>query len=258
MRKRIAWFVVLTIIVCGTWGSRIYFMARMAEWQRIANERDTLSALARVAAQHTSDDIWTDMRQAHAIEEWERILTERVSTLEGEDAKLASGVANGKLFEARFWAAEYFLVGAGRLLQYDVNHPAAKKYLDRARELYEKNEQIANTLQEERGNTEWNAHLNYLKGVYYFRSLLFVKDPAKEQSKVEELVSQSAGHLAKVFAWLPKDNGAEVALEVLQKKAKEILSASNSNEYLRLQLKLLPSREVSPDFAIGGGKEGKH
>ena len=252
------WIMFLGIVAVAMFILNDYVLMRMRDRQDSVIKREALMVLARGEAARMSDTIWAKMRNAHTLEEWEHIFIEELAVLEGEDAKFASAVSKSKLFEARLWTAEYFLVGAGKLLAYDVNHPAAKKYMDRARELYEKNEGIVNGLQEERGNPEWNAYLNYLKGVHYFRSLLFVKKPSEEQSKVEELVSQSALHLGKVFAWLPKDNDTEIALEVLQKKSKEMLSASGSDESLRLQLKLLPSKEVGPEFLIGGKQEGKH
>ena len=258
MRQRNKLCIVLGIAAVAMWGLSHHFLTRINDRAGMVIKREQLATQARIEAGRVSGDIWAKMRNAQTPEEWERILIEELPLLDSEYAKFPSVVSKAKLFEARFWAGEYLLVGASRLLQYDVHHPVAKKYIQAARELYEKNDDIVNHLHEDSGNTQWNAYLHYLQGVYYFRSLFFVKEPAKEQSKVEELIAQSALHLGKVFAWLPKDNDAQVALELLQKKAQELLTnPSNADEQLRLQLKLLPSKEVGPEFLLGG-KEGKH
>ena len=258
MRGHIRLCIFLGIAAVAMWGLSDHFLTRINERAGMVIKREQLATQTRIEAGRVSDDIWAKMRNAQTREEWEHIFIEELPLLDSEHAKFPSAVSKAKLFEARFWAAEYLLVGASKLLQYDVHHPAAKKYIQAARELYEKNDEIVNHLQEDRGNGEWNAYLHYLQGVYYFRSLFFVKEPTKEQSKVEELIAQSALHLGKVFAWLPKDNDAQVALELLQKKAEDLLTnPSNADEQLRLQLKLLPSKEVGPEFLLGG-KEGKH
>ena len=258
MKRNIVLMSVLMMAAFGIWEFGDYFFVRVQKRQRVAEERETLAALAKVDAGNVSNAIRAQMRSARTLEEWERMVNGELARLEGKDKESASALARAKLFEARFWTAEYFLVGAGRLLQFDVNHPTAKKYMERARELYEKNESIVHGIKEELGNAEWNAYLNYLKGVYYFRSLLFIKNRGDEQSKIEDLVSQSMVHLRKVFAWLPKDNNTEVTIEILQKKAQEMLNAKGADEQLRLQLKLLPSQEVGPEFSIDGKKEGRY
>ena len=102
-----------------------------------------------------------------------------------------------------------------------------------------------------------NARLNYLKGVYYFRLLIFIKDPKAEADRVEELIGQSAKHLSAVFAYIPRDRDTEVAIEILQKKAKSMSDGSGSPGKTRLEL--LPSdKNQGPMFMIEGTDKGRN
>ena len=141
----------------------------------------------------------------------------------------------------------------------DENHPTGKEYLERARKIYEKMDKLLEQGTSERQNVpNADARINYLKGVYYYRSLLFIKDPKAEAARVEELVGQSAKHLSAVFKYIPRDRDTEVALEILQKKAKSMGVGALSGA--KLLLELLPSRgsKRGPGFSIEGGAEGKH
>lgn len=255
MTKKILIAVAVLVMALGAWKSSQYFGHKSEE--REALRAEALKRQAEVGAQEeaVSKSIWSRMAQIRTLEEWEKMLSSEVPALAEEEQKSVGAMVRSKIFEQRFWQAEHLLSRARALLEQDQNHPLAKEYLEEARKIYQKLEELLSNLSEIPGDASWNAKLYYYKGVYYFRSLLFLKIQ-EDRSKAQDLIAQSVENLSKALEYLPKDRDIQVAIEVLQKKGQQALAAGGEN--IKLQIQLLPSRgkEINP-FAIGGREEGK-
>ncbi|OGL76891.1 hypothetical protein A3F52_02745 [Candidatus Uhrbacteria bacterium RIFCSPHIGHO2_12_FULL_47_11] len=195
--------------------------------------------------------LWNQARNAKTIKDWERLYSSG-STSDGVNLKK---VIAAKLWERKFWHAEMLSSRARPLLEVDKDNPVALKYLREAKEIYTWMEKHIAESAEVDGDKTWNTRLNYLKGVYYFRSLFFVENPQKDAAKILDLISRSASHLEKVFDSSPKDWSASVAFEILQEKAKGMSSGGNN---FQRQLQLLPQREVTIPFGLTPVPEGRH
>lgn len=217
----------------------------LEEANRVSNKR-VLSALAK-------------LQRINRLEDLEEFSKE-VALLAKNEREAVSPVLRVKLFEANFRRAELYLLRAGNLLRADENHPKGSEYVERAKSIYDKMEKLMELgVSEQLNDTQGNARINYLKGVYFFRQLIFIKEPKKEMAKVEELVGQSAKHFSMVFGYTPKDRDTEVAIEILQKKAKD-MGAGGGESSAKTRLELLPSngKNQGPTFAIEGLEEGRN
>lgn len=252
-------FTVSSFFAVISWFAADYFIGTVQERVRVENERARIMQKERQRQASVSEEVWSKIQRAEALSEWQRILAEDVRRLSGEEKQKAEFLVKSKIFEAYFWQAERLLGNARTLLIHDEHHPTAAQYLKRAKEIYKKMDDFAPALVEQPQDRLWSARINYLKGKYYFRSLIFVEDPKNEKAKVLDLVTRSATRLSKVFEFLPKDYHTSLAIEVLQKQAKNMLSPQSGNDKTKLRLELLPEpqKEISPQFGIGG-TEGKH
>ena len=257
MKKLTGWGLaaLAAAALLGLFSSHI--QTRLSEREKVLEERSRLTEEARVASKKRLENASERLAKIFRLEDLEKFNQGLYSFSKEEYEKIAP-VLRAKLFEANFLYAEGLLESAGDFLRADENHPIGKEYIERARKIYEKMDKLLKQGISERHNAPVaNARINYLKGVYYYRSLLFVKDPKAEASRVEELVGQSVNHLATVFATIPKEINAEYALEILQKKAESMGVDKPSDA--KLKLELLPSRgsRKGPGFAIKGGTEGR-
>lgn len=214
------------------------------EAKRASNER-VLSASAKIERTTRLED----------LEE----LSKKVALLPKNEREAIYRFFNAKLFEANFRRAELYLARAGNLLRADENHPSGSEYIERAKSIYDKMEKLMELgVSEQLNDPQGNARINYLKGIYHFRQLIFIKDPKKEMAKVEELLGQSAKYLFMVFRYIPRDWDTDVAIEILQKKAEEIGADGKSPAKTRLDLLPSNNQNQGPNFAIGGLEEGKN
>lgn len=179
-------------------------------------------------------------------EEWASALEAIKNLSETNRAKFAL-LAKGKLFEAMFYEAEGLLFRARLILTENKNNPVGQRYKAEAGVLYSKMSELEQELKETGNDPEWDSRLNYLLGLYHFRSIFFAKE-----NEAANLVAKSAGRFAKVFLYLPKHRDAEVALEILQKTTE----GSNGDSSLKNKLQLLPRDD--PGFVITGRSRGKH
>ncbi len=234
-----------------------HFRTRLSERENVLQERGRLTEEAKIISEKRVESASQKLATVSRLEGLEKFSEELTSLPKAEREALAP-ILRAKLFEANFLRAEALLESAGGLLRSDENHPTGKEYLEQARKIYEKMAKLLEQGIAEKDDPAARARLNYLKGVFYFRSLIFVKDPKAEASRVEELVGQSAQHLSEVFKYFPRDRDTEVALEILQKKAEKMGAGKPSDA--KLQLELLPSRgsRKGPGFAIEGDQEGIH
>ncbi|MDO8591147.1 MAG: hypothetical protein Q7R65_04200 [bacterium] len=255
----VASFILLAVSVVA-WGFSNYLKTRLTERNAVIETRTRLEAEAKKASAERVDSVLAKLSRITRLEELEKFAETDAKRLSKGEYQALSPVLRTKLFEANFRRAELLLGRAGDLLRSDNNHPSAKEYLERAQKIYEKMDQLLEEGVPERlGDSRANARLNYLKGVYFYRSLFFVKDPKAEAARVSELVGLSAKYLSTVFTSIPKEINAEYALEILQKKAQD-MGAANSDSQAKLKLELLPSSKSSPGptFAIEGFEEGRH
>lgn len=215
-----------------------------AEANRVSNEQ-VLSASAKLQKISRLEDLEEFGKEAALLSKNER--------------EAIGPSFRAKLFEANFRRAELYLLRAGDLLRADENHPTGNEYIERAKKIYEKMERLMESgVTEQPKDLEGNARINYLKGVYYFRQLIFIKEPKSEMAKIEELVGQSAKHLSMVFGYIPKDRDTEVAIEILQKKAKDMGAGGDSSAKTRLELLPSNNQNHGPTFAIEGLEEGRN
>lgn len=244
----------------AAWKFSNYLEARFTERNTVAETRSRLEAEAKKASTVRIKTFSSKLAGIKGLEELEKLFEIDAKRLSKGEYQEFSPVLRAKLFEANFHRAELLLGRAGNLLRLDNNHPVGKEYLDRAKKIYEKMDKlIEQGIPERPGEKEANARLNYMKGVYFYRLLIFVKDPKAEAGRIEELAGLSAKHLSLVFASVPREINAEYALEILQKKTKEI-GAAGGDSQARLKLELLPSGKSGsgPTFAIEGLEEGRH
>lgn len=260
--KRNRWFVsgvVLTFLASGLISFSYFTQARLDERRAVQETRARLEAEAKLISAKLVEDVSTKLGNLTRLEDLEEFAANTIAHLSKGERAAVGVVLRAKLFEAYFRRAELLLGRAGDLLRKDENHPTGKEYIERARKIYEKVDKLIDEgVPARSSDVEENARLNYMKGVYYYRSLVFIKDAKAEAPRVEELVGLSAKHLSAVFQYKPKDYNTEVALEVLQKKASEMGAGGDGSGKMRLEL--LPSRGTnqSPTFAIEGLEEGRH
>lgn len=254
----------LLIILCvktafGFWWISTYFFSINNERERIAQEHTRLRVENAEKAKSLSFDMQRRIKGARTREEWEDLLAVDISSIGETEQQDIQVIVRSKLFEVLFWQAETLLARARGLLEQDQNNKIAGMYIEEARVIYEKIKGFMPDLGEIAGNPLWNARLYYLRGVYYFRSLVFIKNKQEERSKIEDAVAQSVVSLDKVFSYSPKDRDTQVAIEVLQKKAKEASAQGTTDDSMKLQLRLLPGKdkEIGP-FQVGPREEGRH
>ena len=239
-----------------------HIQTRLSEREKVLEERSRLTEEARISSEKHLENASEKLAKIFRLEDLEKF-NKGLSSLSKEEYEALAPVLRAKLFEANFLYAEGLLESAGGLLRADENHPTGREYLERARKIYEKIDKLLKQgIPERPSNHDGNARLSYLKGVYYYNSMVIIaltsKDIKAEMARLEELIGLSAKHFSSVFQYKPRDRDTEVALEILQKKAESMGAAQSSGA--KLQLELLPSRgsKRGPGFAIEGGTEGRH
>lgn len=255
------WLLVLLCVTTafGFWWVSTYFFSINREREHIVQEHAQLIIKNLQNAHDIGRDIRTRIQKAHTREEWEELLRIDVSGLGEMEQQDIQVIVRSKLFEVLFWEAETLLARARGLWEQDQNNSVAGAYFEEARKIYERVKEFMPDLGDIEGDPVRNARLHYLRGVYYFRSLVFIKNKQEERLKVENAVAQSVASLDKVFLFLPKDHDTQVAIEILQKKAKEALASGSGDGDIKLRLQLLPGKdkEIGP-FEIGPREEGRH
>jgi len=255
------WFLIFFCLkgALGLWWISTYFFSINDEREHILQEHARFRIESLQKAQDVSRVVRHRIQKAHTLEEWEDILKTDISGLGEMEQQNVQVIVRSKIFEVLFWRAETLLARARGLLGQDQNSPVANGYIEDARKIYERVKEFMPELGEINGDSLWNTRLHYLKGAYYFRSLVFIKNKQEEKSKVEDAVAQSVASLDKALGYAPKDRDIQVAIEVLQKKAKEISTSTGGDGNMKLQLQLLPGKdkEVGP-FQIGPREEGRH
>lgn len=254
-------WVLIFLCLIGTfsfWRISTYFSSINREREHIRTEHTRRYIDAVQKAHDDRIDIRHRLAAAHTLEEWEGLFHTDLSDLpEGERQRIRA-IIKSKLFEMLFWRAETLLARARGLLEQDQNNIMAGAYIEEARKIYERAKEFMPDLNETPGDSLWNARLYYLKGAYYARSLAFIKIQ-EEKSKAEDALAQSITNFDKALFFAPKDHDTQVAIEVLQKIAKNISSSSGTSDNKKLELQLLPGKdkEIGP-FQIGPRQEGKH
>lgn len=254
----------LMVILCvkmafGLWWISGYFFSINNERERIVQEHTRLRVENVEKAKSLSFDVRRRIQGVRTREAWEDLLAMNISSLGEMEQQGIQVIVRSKLFEVLFWQAETLLARARGLLEQDQNNSIAGIYIEEARRIYERIKEFMPELGEIEGDTLWNTRLHYLKGAYYARSLYFIKNKQEEKSKVEDAVAQSVASLDKALLYAPKDRDTQVAIEVLQKKAKEASALGSADGGMKLQLQLLPGKdkEIGP-FQVGPREEGRH
>lgn len=258
MRKWLHVSLAIFLLASSLWFLTSRVETRIGERDVALNARNLLEIKAYRTSKVQFSNALSRLQKISRLENLEDFEKKTALLSKGEREAVAS-LLRTKLFEANFRRADLYLSRAGDLLREDENHPTGSEYIERAKSIYEKMEKLLELgIPEQPGSSLGNARINYLKGVYYFRQLIFIKDPKNEMTRVDEIVGQSAKHLSMVFAHLPKDRDTEVAIEILQKKAKDMGAGEGSPAKTRLDL--LPSNDKNrgPMFAIEGMEEGKN
>lgn len=254
------WLVILLCmkLALSLWLVSLYFSSAHQERERVLQEQVRIQAEAVRKAARISEDLWHRANNAYTLDEWDALSKINLFDMAEQDQEQFRTMVQSKLFEMLFWQAETIMAHARGLLEQDQNSPAAGSYLEQARQTYERIEGLMPDLSEIAGNPQWNMRLYYLKGIYYFRSLIFIKKMQEEQSKVKDAMAQSVASFDKALLYAPKDRDTEVAIELLQTKAKNALSSSGLDAG-KMELQLLPAkdREVGP-FQTGPRTEGRH
>lgn len=232
------------------WAGSYYVSMRIGERARIQEEHSRLREETRQQFFTAQAELWRKMKAARTTKDWERLVPFGVAV---KDPDLQNIIA-AKLFEGKFWNAEMLLSRARSLLEVDPKSRVAQTYLRQVKDIYAETEKMVPAVVERPDDPSWNARLNYVKGVYYFRLLLFA-DPQKDKARAVDLVSRSAQHLKTVFGFVPKEWNTEVALEILQKKAQ---SMSSDDKDFQRTLQLLPRRPETGPFGLGPVPEGRH
>lgn len=266
MKKRLVGAMTLLVVMAVvTLTFSAYLGARIEERTAIMETRAKLMAEAEKTSALRVETALGKLAKLTYPEELENFAVKDIADLPKTEREAIVPLLRKKLFEANFHRAELYLSRAGDLLRQDNHHPAGKEYLKKAEEILKKMEDLLNQgVEEHAGNSEACARLNYLKGVYFYRQLVFIEDTKKQAAKVEELVGMSAEHFLKVYPCAvkaAKDNDlrwrTDVAIEILQKKAEE-MGAGDAGDKTKRQLELLPSTDSQrgPTFAIEGVEEG--
>lgn len=259
MKKLMVPGFILAAVAVGLISFSHHVKTRLDERSTVVETRTRLEAETRIVSIKHVESVSTKLEKLTRLEDLEEFASKELGSMSKGERTLVGPIFRAKLFEAYFRRAEILLGRAGDLLRKDENHPTGKEYVERARKIYEKMDKLIDEGVPARSNDrEENARLNYMKGVYYFRSLIFIKNAKAEASRVEELVGLSAKHLSTVFQYIPRDRNTEVAIEILQKKAQE-MNAGGDGSPGKLRLELLPSQgsNQGPTFSIEGS-EGRH
>lgn len=257
MKKWVLVFLCLEAAFSFWWIST-YFFSINQEREYIREEHAKRYAEVLQKAHDVSQDIWHRLSRMHTLEEWEELAKIDISALSNIEQRGVDLIIKSKLSEMLFWRAETLLARARGLLEQDENNTMADAYIGEARAIYGRVKKFIPDIGEIQGDSLWNARLHYLKGAYYARSLAFIKNIREEKSKAEDAVASAVANLDKVFLYAPKDWDTQVAIEVLQKKAKDVSSSSAAGDK-KLELQLFPGKdkEVGP-FQIGPREEGKY
>ncbi|MDO8561033.1 MAG: hypothetical protein Q7R91_02360 [bacterium] len=259
MKKWVTLGLVLFFIALALVGFSRYVRVRLDERRAVAETRARLETEAKLVSTDRVENIMTKLEKLRRLEDMEEFAVKNIASLPQGERTVVGPAFRVKLFGAYFRRGELLLGRAGDLLRKDENHPTGKEYIERARKIYEKMDKLIDEgVSAHSKDAEENARLNYLKGVYYFRSLVFITDAKAEAPRVEELVGLSAKHLSAVFQYKPKDRDTEVALEILQKKAQQMGAGGDGSG--KMQLELLPSQgnNQGPTFSIEGSEGGRH
>lgn len=256
-RRNVILFI-LAVLSVGFYHSSIYFRTKHEERVKILAKHEEAVALESKRATEAERSIWNRMKNAKTFADWEALQKE-LSAISVEDQKTARIVIASKIFEYYFWKVERLLVRSRALMEQDEYHPVAKEYLKEAQKIYGRLAGFVSGLGELPGNQEFNFRLYYLKGAFYYRSIVIFLDLDKDKTKVEDFVAKALENWVKALEIRRKDWDTQVAIEVLQKKVKGALSSSGENQ-AKLRLQLMPSRdkEISGPFSIGGRKQGRH
>lgn len=259
MKKWLVLGLILASLSALLFGFFYHVNTRSEARNAVVRERSRLEEEAKKASFERVETALTKLERVTGLEGLEEFALKVMANLFKNERTVLGPLFRVKLFEAYFWRGELLLLRAGDLLRKDENHPMGKEYIERAKKIYEKMDKLIDEGVPSRSkDPEENARLNYLKGVYYFRSLIFIKDPKAERARIEELVGLSAKHLSAVFQYKPRDRDTEVAIEILQKKATEM--GAGQGGQAKFQLQLLPSSgpNQGPTFSIEGMEEGRH
>lgn len=256
--RRNAILFILAVLSAGFYYSSIYFRTKHEERVKISAKHTEAVAIEFQRATEAERNIWNRMKNAKTLVDW-GALQKELPTLSVEDQKTARVVVDSKAFEYYFWKVERLLVRSRALMEQDEHHPVAKEYLKEAQKIYGKLDGLVSGLGEFPGNPEFNSRLYYLKGAFYYRSIVIFLDLDKDKTKVEDFVAKALENWSKALEIRRKDWDTQVAIEVLQKKTKDALSNFGGNS-AKLRLQLMPSRdkEILGPFAIGERKQGKH
>lgn len=267
MKKWIVLGSIFAVTAVGMDFVSAYFKTRLDTRSAVMETRARLETEAKHASVERVESVLTKLGKLARLEELEEFaLKDTVRLSKGERAA-AGPMLRAKLFEAYFRRAELLLGRAGDLLRKDENHPTGKDYIERARKIYAKVDKIMDEGVPTRSNDpEENARLNYMKGVFYHRSLFFIKDAKAEASRVEELVGLAIKHYSAVYPYIVRSGKdgdqfwrTDVAIELLQKIAQQ-MGASGDGAPGKIRLELLPSSGANqgPTFSIEGSGEGRH
>lgn len=254
------WFLVFFCLkgALGLWWISVYFFSINQEREHIRQNHAKMYVEAVEKATDASHDIWHRLSTARTLEQWEELAQTDISALPEMEQQNVHVIIKSKLFEMLFWRAETLLARARGLLEQDENNTVAGAYLKEAQAIYERVKGFMPVVGATKEDSSWNAMLHYLQGVYYARSLYFIKNKL-EKSKIEDAVAQAVASFDKVLAYAPKDYDTQVAIEVLQKKAKDLSSSMGSGDTMKSQLQLLPGKDKEiGSFQIGPRDEGKH
>ncbi len=259
---RIRKLVIIGLCIKGAltcWVVSSYFTRAHETRERVLQAQIRIQTEAARNAVLVSEDLWHRAERAHTLEEWEALSQANVFEMAEQDQEQFRTMVQSKLFEMLFWRAEQLMAHARGLLEQNQNNPTAADYLERARKIYERIEGLMSDIGEVARNDLWNMRLYYLKGAYYSRSLALIRRVPQEQAKVKDAVAQAVTSLDKALSHAPKDRDTQVAIELLQKKAKDAMSLKSGAGKEKMELRLLPAKdkEVGP-FQTGPREEGKH
>ncbi len=219
---------------------------------------------ARRAAEinKSAQGIARKIREARFAEDWRALADKDLPVASKEEQKVFGPQIRLKTFEADFWKAERLLARARSFLSADKNHPVAKKYLSEADALYSRNQEHLANLAEGAEDPFMRARVHYLIGVYYYRSLALGSLLGKmDEFKGADIVEQVITQFDKALELKKLDWATQVAIEILQKNAKQFLAAGGSagSDAGDMRLRLLPQGEIS---SPGGGplerRGGRH
>lgn len=207
---------------------------------------------AKIVAE-AANSAWNKMAKLRSLEDEENFLKNDVPKLSSEEQRTIANIVRAKIFEMRFRKSEQLLARAKNLLEQDNYHPVGNSYIESARKIYRDNGELISAIKEFSSDPDQNARLEYLKGVYYYRSLLFM-DIKEDSDKIKDLIEQSFKSFTAALKYKPKDWDAQVAIEVLQKNTKDLLEASagEQGKQEKIRLRLLPGKDKEIRGLIGG------